>query len=138
MALGFAARYATEEVGPPLDPLISDSMNYLMTNQLLDKNLSEMMEKYSTPSNCKNLMVPKVNSPIWDSLQPRTRSIDLKLQKVQKSLIKGTTAFSTGLSDPKDNEPDSLTCLANANFELNMLRRELIKPELNPRFSPSM
>ena len=80
-------------------------------------------------------MVPKVNSSIWDSLQPRTRYIDLKLQKVLKSLIKGTTAFSTGLSDPKDNEQDSLTCLANANFELNMLRHELIKPELNQRFS---
>ena len=45
VALGCAARYATEEVGLPLNPLISDSMNYLMTNQLL-KNLSEMMDKY--------------------------------------------------------------------------------------------
>ena len=30
---------------------------------------------------------------------------------------------------------DSIALLANANFKLNMARRELIKPELNPPYT---
>ena len=68
-AVGFAAKYATESSGPELDSFVSDSLKYLINNQLLENNLNDMMDKYNTPSNCSFLRVPKVNSPIWDSIQ---------------------------------------------------------------------
>ena len=135
-AVGFAAKYATESSGPELDSFVSDSLKYLMNNQLLEKNLNDMMDKYNTPSNCSFLRVPKVNSPIWDSIQSRTRSLDLKMQRVQKCLVKGTTAIAQDMVEPSNSQQDALTCFASANFELNMLRRELIKPDLNPKFAP--
>ena len=34
-----------------------------------------------------------------------------------------------------DHAMDSIALLANANFKLNMKRRELIKPQLNPPYT---
>ena len=134
-AQGFAAKYATEAAGKPIDEVMAVSLNYLMTNQLAEKPLLEMMEKYESPTNCEVLRIPKVNAPIWDSLNSKTRSADLKLQRVQKSLIKGMIANTQGVVTPTDSQQDAFTCLANANFELNMMRRELIKPDLNMKYS---
>ena len=47
----------------------------------------------------------KVNLPIWHNLSEKARTSDLKLQKVQKSIIKGTTAVVQVVNDLISN-PD--------------------------------
>ena len=42
-SLGFAARYASESLGPAIDGVIADSLTYMSSHQLVDKNLTEMM-----------------------------------------------------------------------------------------------
>ena len=133
---GFASKYATESAGSPIDGEVAVSLEYLMTNQLAEKPLMDTMDKYDTPSNCTALKVPKVNPFIWDSIQGKTHSLDLKLQRVQKSLVKGMMANAKGLDKPTESQQDAFTCLANANFELNMLRREIIKPDMHAKFAP--
>ncbi len=134
--IGFAARFAAvSDRGNPIDQNISISLKYLMQTKITDTVLTETMDRYGRPANCKVLFTPKVNAQIWDNVTPKTRSIDLKMQKVQKSLIKGITALCAGLDNISAQQQDTLALLANANFELNMLRRELIKPELNPKFN---
>ena len=54
-------------------------MNFLLVNKLCEKTYQAMLDKYDTPSNCPNLCVPKVNAAIWECLQPKTRSTDLKM-----------------------------------------------------------
>ena len=132
---GFAVKFATITVGKPIDPVIATSMEYLMKNKLADKPLADMLDKYDTPSNAKAMMVPKVNPPVWDSLKNHTRNNDLKLQKVQKLLVKGMIAMTKNLEKVNEDEQNGLTCLAAASFELNMLRRELIKPGLQEKFA---
>ena len=61
--------------------------------------------------------------------------MDLKIQRVERSLVKGIMAFTQDLKDPNDSQQDTLTCLSNALFEMNMLRHDLIKPDLNSKFA---
>ena len=95
----------------------------------------DMLDKYETPTSCTNLSVPKVNVAIWDSLQPKTLSVDLKIQRVRRSLVKGITAFTQDLKDPTESQQDTLACLANAVFEMSMLGRNMTKPDLNSKFT---
>ncbi len=54
----------------------------------------KMYRKFPCPNNVQALRVPKVNPVIWDSILPKARSRDLKLQQVQKPLVKGITALA--------------------------------------------
>lgn len=79
-----------------------------------------------------------MNPLIWENLDGKTRSLDLKIQRCQKPLIKGMTALLTSMNTRDgyaEPEQDSLALLASANYELNLLRKELIKPDLNQRYS---
>ncbi|XP_030851512.1 uncharacterized protein LOC115928456 [Strongylocentrotus purpuratus] len=133
-----AAKFAmASDIGDPIEEEIAQSTSYLMTHQLEGKVLDEVTAKYPAPSNCQIIEAPKVNPVIWDNLPPMTKSRDLKLQRVQKSLTHGINAFarSVSMGGITDTQQDALALICNANFELNCLRKELIKPDLNARFT---
>ena len=134
----FAAKYAVaSDIGQPLDEELADSVNYLMSHHLEEKTLEDTSSKYPCPSNCQFLDTPKVNQTIWENLSAPVRTKDVKLQKVQESLTRGIAAYVT-LLDPNhisSEQQDVLALLCNANFEMNALRKELIKPDLNSRFT---
>ena len=80
----------------------------------------------------------------------KNKSIDLAFKKVQEPLVEGLSALAI-LSDHlvKDVQSsktrntrevlnqvmDAIAILGNANWRLNMKRREIIKPELNPPYT---
>ena len=92
---------------------------------------------------CERLAETRVNLPIWNNLSEKA---DIKLQKVQKSLVKGATAVASVVNNlitapgmPSKNEVvnnlmDGVLLLANANMELNVCRREALRPELNASY----
>jgi hypothetical protein len=41
--------------------------------------LKGKIEKYPVPSNCENLMAPRVNGPVWKTLDRYTKSIDVRM-----------------------------------------------------------
>ena len=48
------------------------------------------MGKYDLPQNCQKLAIKYCNEKIWnDHLQKKHRNVDLKTQKVQKTINKG-------------------------------------------------
>ena len=76
--------------------------------------------------------------------------MDLAFQQVQEPLLQGISALTNlagkFVKDVTDGEPpntrdvlnhmmDSVAMLGNTNWKLNMKRRELIKPELNPLYT---
>eukprot|EP00057_Strongylocentrotus_purpuratus_P015951 XP_011670425.1 PREDICTED: uncharacterized protein LOC105441210 [Strongylocentrotus purpuratus] len=129
-----AAKFAVPTgLGEPVDEEIANSASYLIMNRLEDKVLSDTSAKYLPPSNCEFLDTPKVNSAIWDNLSQRSRTRDLKLQRVQRSLTRGLSAFAQSLLSQTitETQQDSLALICNANYELNSLRKEFIKPEMN-------
>ena len=111
---------------------------------MAEDKLQEKMTKIARPQNCKALTKVKVNQLIWDNLSANVRSQDLRMQKVQTSLIKGITGVviaTNKILSHLDSIPegrdltqglsDGIAMLANANKELNMRRKEMIKPDLH-------
>ncbi|XP_011676926.2 uncharacterized protein LOC105444406 [Strongylocentrotus purpuratus] len=132
-----AAKFAMPSgIGAPLHDDIAQSMTYLMSNKLEEKSLDEAAEKYLSPENCELLDTPRVNTIIWENLRSATRNKDLKIQYIQKSLTKGLCAFARSLNPATmtQEQHDALALLCNANYGLNSMRKNLIKPDLNPLF----
>ena len=134
--LGFAVKFASSSYGNEIDGETASSLQYLLTNKLAEKHLTDLLENYVTPKNAKNLCVPKVKPQIWDSLRPHTLNNDLKLQKVEKLMVKGVTAIAKNKEGLSEDQENGLRCLAAAIFEMNMMRREFIKPGLHEKFAP--
>ena len=120
-----------------MDKGIAQSAAYMLTHQLEEKTIEETSAKYPAPKNCPAVEVPKVNPPIWDNLKTSTKSRDLKLQRIQSSLSRGLVALMRTLdsSQISEEQQDALALLSNTNFELNCLRKHLIRPDLNSRFT---
>lgn len=136
--IGFASRFAApNDAGENISSELANSLNFLISTKLEDKQLTDTYELYVKPGNCPSLTVPMVNPLIWDNISPRTRSMDLKIQRCQKPLIKALTALTVTLNNKELNssEQDALALFSNSIFEMNMLRKELIKPELQQKFA---
>lgn len=129
-----AARFASPSgVGDPLDTDIADTINFMMVQKLDEKALKETNEKYSCPANAEfTLIVPKVNPEIWEMISSAVKTRDLRLQCLQKSLVKGITAFAQNLSSDNltEAQQDGLALLCDTNFQLCTIRKEGIKPDL--------
>lgn len=107
---------------------------------------NEIKKCYLRSKNFEMLAETRVNLAIWNNLSERAHTSDLKLQKVQKSLIKGSTAVVQVLNDliRKPDMPskgqivnqlmDGVLLMANANIELNLRQREALKPELHTSY----
>ncbi|XP_041468836.1 uncharacterized protein LOC121418788 [Lytechinus variegatus] len=138
VAKGFAARFqAQAPMGPDVNKELADSLNIMLSERMGLENMGVLMDKYVPPKNVPNLVVPKVNPLIWDNIPAKTKSKDLRLQKLQKPLIKGMIAVTELMKDKTTPEQEeAIALLAHANNEINMFRRESIKPDLNPNFQP--
>lgn len=133
-----AQRYAAPSgVGEALREDLTESIDFMMGQKLDKKLLDETSARYLCPDNCDSLSTPKVNLTIWDNMKTNTRKRDIRFQMVQTSLLKGITAFAQSLpanSIPTDKQQDALALLCDANFAINSLRKDLIKPDMNPAF----
>ena len=138
----------SKEKSPAIAEKIAELIDNMATGGLSSETVKERADKCPSPENCKFLSITTVNEEIWDLLPQRT--VDLAFQRVQEPIVQSLSAMSI-LSDQlvKDlhaektpntrkilhHVMDSIALLANANFKLNMKRRELIKPHLNPPFT---
>ena len=133
-----------DELGDPIDGELSVIVNSLLTKGMADDKLQEKMNRIACPQNCEALTKVKVKQLIWDNLSANVRSQHLRMQKVQTSLIKGITGVVLATnkvlgcldSIPEGRDliqslSDSIAMLANANKEINMRRKEMIKPDLH-------
>ena len=91
-----------------------------------------------------------VNQEICDLLTRKSRSVDLAFQRVQEPLLQGLSALPNlagklvkDVTDGKtpdtrqvlDHVMDSGALLSNTNCKLNMRRRKLMEPHLNPPYT---
>ena len=91
------------------------------------KRAQESMNKVKKPENCPSLLAPKVNL-LWLN-RPKKKSVDLKLQRIPKPLIKGLTALAkldqnqALIQDLKE----AFLLLSVANFELKKMCSNTLK-----------
>ena len=136
-----------EETSDSIGRNLADIIDAMCKNGLSETEQKDKTEKYLRPQNCEMLGVTKVNQLIWDKLTSGTRSADVKLQNIQKLLVKGVIPLVkvadtllqviTGEKTmPPEQElfeqlTDSIGLLTSANYSLNIRRRELITPDMN-------
>ena len=136
----------SEQDGAEIHGNLATIVQKLLKDKPEEDKLNEIKKRYLRPKNCALLAETRVNLPIWNNLSERARTSDLKFQKVQKSLIKGTTAVVQVVNDliSKPDMPskgqlvnqlmDGVLLMANSNTELNLRRREALKPELHTSY----
>ena len=122
--------------GRPLAEAVASNVKCLFLKKMDDKKIGDTAEKYATPENVECLRVPAINEEIWGPMSGKLRTQDLKAQKSQKYLIKGITALLSNVEEVSDAQKDAVALLVAANNELNFLRRELVKPDLNSKLLP--
>lgn len=142
--------FTTSKVtSPAIEGKIAELIDNMLIGGLSAETVKERVEKHPPPENCKFLSVTMVNEEIWDLLPRKSRAVDLAFQRVQEPLLQGISALTKlagklvkDINDGKtpdtrqmlDHVMDSVAMLGNTNCKLNMKRRELIKPELNPPY----
>lgn len=105
--IGFAARFATPaDEGDNIASDLANNLNYHISTKPEDKQLTDTSELDTKPSNCQSLVVPKVNPQIWNNISPKARSLDLKIQRCQKPLVKGLTALTVSLNNKELTDSD--------------------------------
>ncbi|CAH3163321.1 unnamed protein product [Porites lobata] len=114
---------------PAIEGKIAELIDNMLIGGLSAETVKERVEKHPPPENCKFLAVTMVNEEIWDLLPRKSRAVDLAFQRVQEPLLQGISAL-TNLAGKL-----VVAMLGNTNWKLNMKRRELIKPELNPPYT---
>ena len=143
--------FTTSKVASPaIEGKIAELIDNMLIGGLSAETVKERVEKHPPPENCKFLAVTMVNEEIWDLLPRKSRTVDLAFQRVQEPLLQGISALTKlagklvkDINDGKtpdtrhvlDHVMDSVAMLGNTNWKLNMKRRELIKPELNPPYT---
>ena len=144
------ALLSTSKKSPDIEGKIATLVDNILTGELSQDSVKERGEKYLPPANCKYLTPTLVNEEIWDLLSRKNRTVDLAFQRVQEPVIHGLSSLSiladrlfkdiqsaktVNASEILTHVMDSIALFGHANWKLNMKRRELIKPDLNPPYT---
>ena len=149
-----ADRFKGREIcDPPLDPSLAQNINNLFRNGMSEESYSQMTKDdyIPRPENCEALVTVKVNKPIWDVCSTQTKFIDKKLQNAETALIKGSILVAKAvhklaevesevqekfedISQVIDQCNDALSLFGFTNKQINMTRRDVIKPELKSEY----
>ena len=89
-----------ERLGEPLQQTLNNILETIWQNPQSYEKIKEKMKIYARPENCSSPVVKKSNKEIWKAhLTSRDRAKDLRFQKIQTAVLKGTTAITQVTSD---------------------------------------
>ena len=135
--------FNNEDLGDPkINPNLAKAINEVWGKKLTQEKLKIRLNKDLKPENCDHLSPTLVNMEIFSNIPAHTRSQDVKLQKMQKFLLKSaypivkvldsilTSNSSNNKSDHmlinkiKELAIDVLAVLSQSNQELLQQRRD--------------
>ena len=128
--------------GSPSSPSLASLINMACTTQC---DTDDLVTKYKLPSNCKMMSPPLVNSEIWNDINKRAQTYDKAFGDIQSLIASGITPIFELLDILKEqiqsNEKaqtlisDSITLLGQAQFNLSLRRRYMIRPSLKKKYA---
>ena len=135
----FASEFSvTEKTSAPVDDDLAKIVMGLINDKLPKMKLDELTEKYSRPENCEFLVAPKTNKAVWNQLRESTKKADNGMQKCQKMFMSLMYAIlqacKVASGAVRDNLVHALVLCLSGNRELNIRRRELLRPDLNTQY----
>ena len=83
-----------EERGPPLNENIAKLFRNLVYNDINVEKLENLFKEVLPPENINGLEANKVNSEVWRQIAHQTKSFDLKLQNLQKIILKSLSVLN--------------------------------------------
>ena len=99
------------------------------------------MDKYQRPKNTNFLCAPRCNTECWRLMPSSTQITDKSLRKSQEKIVKGMTPLVLAMEELEKDEPsfdkvktavfDSFELMANMHMDINISRRESIRPHLH-------
>lgn len=135
-----------EKLGEKIEDKLAGIVDGRFQSKLTPELQKSKFEAYNRPENCANLVVPTVNPEIWNKLPQEAMKSDLKLQHIQRAVVKAATATARAaeilleakkgrqcekLNQAVRNCTDSIALCGHASRELSQRRRYAIKPHLN-------
>ena len=139
---------SVEKTGEPIDNNLAKIINNVVLNPISKDKLLKKLDSHPRPENLNSLRVKKCNREIWSEMvQSKTRSKDLKIQKMQGCILKAVGVISkvtNSLIDLKNNKDvspnnfrsslssivhectDSLALLSHVNSTIEQNRRDNI------------
>ena len=135
-------RLKAPQRGEPIASSLASLINTACTAQC---ETEEIASRYKLPSNCDKLASPLVNPEIWNEIAKKAQTYDKFLRDIQ-------TLLATGLipviklaellreqisqnNEAKTMLSDAITLLGQAQFNLSLRRRYMIRPNLKKKYS---
>ena len=136
-------RYVDED-GPPVETELAGIANTIWRRGWDPSVLKNILSKYQRPANVDCHKVD-LNPEILVRLPKVIKSRDMKLQSVQSSVARASVPaihIAEAMIEHKDvpkkdlvrMSMDTLTLLADVNDNINQIRRDFLRPSLQPRF----
>ena len=141
-----------DQCGEDIPEQLASLIEKLLQTKMSEEKLKEKQNNNLRPRNCEKIIPMRVNAAIWARLQSDTRSLDIKIQRVQCLLLKAIVAqtwVTASLLKLKEAKPkvttvqsdaaivqaiDAIAFAAQANHEINHQRCEVIRPDLNEQY----
>ena len=139
-----------------VDSVLGDNVNNLFRKGMEEEQYDSMVkdEVNPRPLNCEGLVTVKLNQLVWDIVSPAARSRDKKLQTIETTIVKSASIITKTVDKAAKMEKeckekggecdighvidkcnDALALLGHANKQINMFRRDLLKPEMRNEYS---
>ena len=136
-------------MGDAASTQLANLVDKMVKPKLSEENAKEKLAKYYRPQNCENLVSTRFNPKICAKMRSSSKSRDLRMQRIETSMLKSmhpiislTHKLLTLKSDPQTLSKedvssflrftlDSLPFKAHSVYEVNLRRRDLIRPDLN-------
>ena len=106
---------ALDQEGPEIHSSLGNIVTNMIKEKLDDEKVNELRKRYPKPKNCELLAETTVNLPIWNNLSEKARVPDIKLQRSQKSLVKGVTV---------NDITDTNKIISNTNRDNNKYKKD--------------
>ena len=132
----------SESTDSEVDENLAEIINHAFRSGLSDEKLTELLKDIHRPINCSALVKTRVNQGIWRLLKPTTQTDDAKMQAIQNVMVKSASCVSKLLNknadsfDSQDMEwgTNALALMGHANKLMNNRRKEMHKPDLDPKY----
>ncbi|MCG8046745.1 MAG: hypothetical protein N0E48_14100 [Candidatus Thiodiazotropha endolucinida] len=128
--------------GQPISASLASLINVACTSQC---ETEDIINKYKLPSNCDKLAPPLVNGEIWSEFHKKAQTYDKAFRDIQSLIASGISPILELLSVLKDQIEsnskartlisDSITLLGQAQFNLSLRRRYMIRPHLKKKYA---
>ncbi|MCG8048844.1 MAG: hypothetical protein N0E48_25110 [Candidatus Thiodiazotropha endolucinida] len=130
----------TPKKGDAVSPSLASLIDTACTSQC---EIDEIISKYKIPSNCEKMGAPSVNPEIWSDIVRKAQTYDKAFQDIQTlisigmvPILKLVKLMKSHMSEEAQTSiSDAITLLGQAQFNISIRRRYMIRPFLKKKYS---